>query len=136
MVDELRAAYPERSIDVQSAVPALVYCDGPRMAQLLSNLVGNACAHGDPATPVTVNASVMEQALELSVANHGVPIPEVKMRTLFEPFSRQPGSAPAPGLGLGLFIASEIAVAHGGTLTANSSINETRFTFRMPLALA
>ena len=136
VVDELRAAYPERSIDVQSALPALVSCDGPRMAQLLSNLVGNACVHGDPATPVTVDAFAMEQALELSVINHGFPISEAKMRTLFKPFSRQPGSAPAPGLGLGLFIASEIAIAHGGTLTADSSTIETRFTFRMPLALA
>ena len=88
-------------------------------AETVARCYARIRAHGDPATPVTVNASVMEQALELSVANRGVPIPEVKMRTLFEPFSRQPGSAPAPGLGLGLFIASEIAVAHGGTLTAN-----------------
>ena len=136
VVDELRAAYPERSIDVQSAVPALVDCDGPRMAQLLSNLVGNACVQGDPAIPVTINASAMEQAVELSVGNGGVPISEARMHTLFQPFSRQLGSAPAPGLGLGLFIASEIAIAHGGTLTASSSAAETRFTFRMPLASA
>ena len=63
----------------------------------------------------------------------GDPIPPAAQEQLFQPFSRgsdQPGQR---GLGLGLYIASEIAKVHGGTLTVASSPDETRFTFRMPL---
>ena len=55
------------------------------------------------------------------------------MKRLFQPFVRGAASGGSKGLGLGLYIASEIARAHGGMLTAGSSIEETRFTFQMPL---
>jgi len=136
VVDELRSAHPEFTIEDRYALPSLVDCDAPRMSQLVSNLVGNACTHGDRGTPVTVTALVDGAVLEISVANGGKPIPAGQMETLFKPFSREPGSAPVKGLGLGLFIASQIAKSHGGTLAAASSVRETRFTFRMPLASA
>ncbi len=136
VVDELRSVNPGRDIREDYRLPALVNCDAPRISQMLSNLVGNACTHGDPATFIAVAAFVSGGTLEISVANGGTPIPEHKMRSLFEPFSHEPGSAPKQGLGLGLFIASQIAESHGGVLTAASSASETRFTFRMPLASA
>jgi signal transduction histidine kinase len=133
VVDELRTAHPNRRIDEHYALPPLVDCDVTRMSQLVSNLVGKACTHSDPETFVAVNASETGASLEIFVANGGAPIPESKLATLFKPFSRERGSSPVKGLGLGLFIASEIATSHGGSLTADSS-SETRFTFRMPLA--
>mgnify|MGYP002385169961 CR=1 FL=1 len=136
VVDELRTAHPERQIDLTYSLPELVDCDAPRMSQLISNLVGNACTHGDPATFVAVDAFAEEGLLEVSVANGGARIPEHKLQALFEPFSHEPGSAPRQGLGLGLFISSQIAKSHGGVLTVSSSDTETRFTFRMPLASA
>jgi sigma-B regulation protein RsbU (phosphoserine phosphatase) len=135
-VEELRSAHPERNIEDRYDLPSLVDCDAPRMSQLVSNLVGNACTHGDSGTSVTVAAWLDGEVLEISVANGGKPIPDSQMETLFKPFSREPGSAPVKGLGLGLFIASQIAKSHGGTLTAASSARETKFTFRMPLASA
>lgn len=136
VVDELRAARPDCQIGQNYSLPPLIDCDAPRIAQMVSNLAGNACTHGDPATFVTVSALVVSDELEISVANGGDPIPESTMKALFQPFSHEPGSGPRQGLGLGLFIASEIAKSHGGTLTASSSAEETRFTFRMPLASA
>lgn len=133
---ELRAANPERTIYETYDLPRLVDCDGSRISQLVSNLVGNAIAHGDPATFVAVDSFIKEDELAIAVKNGGEPIPLNKMKTLFEPFSYETGSAPRKGLGLGLFIASQIAKSHGGTLTANSTSTETRFTFRMPLAKA
>jgi sigma-B regulation protein RsbU (phosphoserine phosphatase) len=65
----------------------------------------------------------------LSIANLGEPIPPEAINRLFQPFDR----VSAQGLGLGLYIASEIARAHGGKLEVASSMQETRFTFRMPL---
>jgi sigma-B regulation protein RsbU (phosphoserine phosphatase) len=70
-------------------------------------------------------------AFELSVTNAGDPIPPAARERLFEPFSRMSGKQ---GLGLGLYIASEIARAHRGSLHVSSTPVETRFTFRMPLS--
>jgi light-regulated signal transduction histidine kinase (bacteriophytochrome) len=61
------------------------------------------------------------------------PIPEDARRRLFQPFYRGAAHSPSQGLGLGLYIAAEIAKAHGGTIEVNSSEAETRFTFRIPL---
>jgi phosphoserine phosphatase RsbU/P len=67
------------------------------------------------------------------VANGGDPIPEAVMESLFQPFFRGKSGASQEGLGLGLYIASEIARAHGGTLTVASNETETRFKFKMPV---
>lgn len=136
VVDELRSANAGHRIELRYDLPALVDCDGARISQMLSNLIGNACSYGDPGAAVVVRASRVGDEVEISVANQGPAIPESKMATLFQPFSHEPGLAPVQGLGLGLFIASEIAKSHGGALTATSSDAETRFTFRMPMALA
>jgi signal transduction histidine kinase len=68
---------------------------------------------------------------ELSVANSGEPIPPDLLERLFQPFFRASGRSSHQGLGLGLYIASEIARAHGGTLDVISTQKETRFTFTM-----
>jgi signal transduction histidine kinase len=73
---------------------------------------------------------------ELSVANLGEPIPPDTAERLFQPFTRANDTHGREGLGLGLYIASEIAHAHGGTLEVESSKDETRFTFRMPAQAA
>ena len=122
-----------RPIELDLQLTAPVHCDQARMAQLLSNLVGNALTHGDARYPVRVRARTAGE-LELVVENRGEPIPEARMGTLFHPFSRGgASSARQEGLGLGLYIASEIARAHGGTLTASSDEFMTKFMLRMPL---
>lgn len=134
-VDELRASWPNRTVNVDIDLPVPIDCDGPRISQLLSNLVGNALTHGTDA-PIWVVGSVRGSNFELSVANDGKPIPAATRERLFEPFNRaaiNPGHA---GLGLGLFIAAQIARAHGGTLTVASVAEETRFTLTIPLTPA
>ena len=107
-------------------------CDSARIAQLFSNLLANALTHGDPAGPVWVFARSGDDGFELSVANLGEPIPPETQASLFKPFSRASARPGQQGLGLGLYIASEIARAHGGSLEVASSEEITRFTFRMP----
>jgi sigma-B regulation protein RsbU (phosphoserine phosphatase) len=70
----------------------------------------------------------------LAVSNTGAPIPSATLDRLFQPFFRGDARTSRQGLGLGLYIASEIARAHGGTLSVTSSSEETRFTLRMPAA--
>lgn len=132
VVEETRSALPDRQIESIVDAPQPVNCDRVRVAQLLSNLIGNAISHGDPGTPVSVTASTRDGFFELSIANGGRQIPSDDLARLFMPFVRGEHVS-EKGLGLGLYIASEIAKAHGGTLTASSSPVETRFTFRMPL---
>jgi sigma-B regulation protein RsbU (phosphoserine phosphatase) len=83
--------------------------------------------------PIRVRASTQDGKFELSVANAGEPIPSEAMERLFQPFYRVAKQGSRQGLGLGLYIASEIARAHGGTIDVTSSPAETQFSFRMPL---
>jgi sigma-B regulation protein RsbU (phosphoserine phosphatase) len=93
----------------------------------------NALTHGDPSGPVGVYAHSDDGGFELAVTNRGEPIPCAAIERLFQPFSRDSGRPDQQGLGLGLFIAAEIARAHDGSVTVASSSVETRFTFHMPL---
>jgi len=134
VVAEFRASRPDRVIDARFSLNGPVDCDRGRIGQLFSNLLANALDYGSPDTPVGVHAGVVDGAFELSVVNAGDPIPPGAQEHLFQPFFRAGAQAGEGGLGLGLYIASEIAAAHGGLLTVASSPDETRFTFRMPLA--
>lgn len=132
VVDELRSG-TGRKIQTAFAIDDPVDLDRQRVAQLVSNLLGNALTHGAEDRPITVVARTEQGTLEISVTNGGAPIPPVAMEHLFQPFFRGGVQASKQGLGLGLHIASEIAKAHGGTLEVLSSASETRFTFSMPL---
>lgn len=134
VVEEIKATVPGQTFDADIDIDAPVPVDHARIAQLLSNLVGNAVAHGAPDQAVRVRARIVDAAFELFVANGGDPIPPEAMQQLFRPFYRVYGRAKHQGLGLGLFIVNEIARAHGGRMEVASDASETRFTFRMPLS--
>jgi signal transduction histidine kinase len=136
VIDELASTHPNRVIDAACFVDVSVECDPDRIGQLLSNLIGNAITHGSPDQPIAVRCEATEDDLVISVANGGDEIPLAARAQLFHPFSRGKVGGNREGLGLGLYIASKIAAAHGGQITVASSPVETRFTFRMPLANA
>ncbi len=131
VVEELKYLFPEREIAVDLSLQDPIYCDADRIAQLASNLLANALTHGNPQTPVYFTASNSENKLQISVANEGNPIPEALQPTLFMPFKREGDRPSKNGLGLGLYIAHQIAQAHGATLSFVSNKEETRFTFLM-----
>ncbi len=132
VVDELRSGHPGRDIRFEAALGEPFYCDAARIGQLLSNLVANALTHGAADSPVVVRLSNDGEQLALSVANRGTPIPPAVLAKLFEPFFRGADQPSRQGLGLGLYIAHQIALAHGGTLRADSTPDATVFTFTMP----
>lgn len=132
VVQELRTAWPQRRIISDISVTRPVACDPDRVAQLLSNLVANALAHGAEEGEVHVHAACAGGLFELSVTNTGDPIPAHALPHLFKPFARPGQGKPQAGLGLGLYIASQIAVGHGGSLDADSTPERTRFRFVMP----
>lgn len=133
VVNEVQRVHPERQIDLRIEQTLDVRCDRDRLAQLLSNLVANAIYHGAEDGVVTVSAELRDRQFVLAVHNHGAPIEPAIQAQLFQPFSRRASGSPQSGLGLGLYIANQIAVAHGGQMhVASSAEAGTLFSFHMP----
>jgi len=132
VVAELRSISPNQAIETRFDLSEPVDCDRMRIGQLLSNLLGNALAHGAKDQPVVVKASTAGGELVIAVSNGGKPIPPEALEKLFQPFFRGDERL-KQGLGLGLHIASEIARAHDGALVARSDAVATTFIFTMPL---
>jgi signal transduction histidine kinase len=132
VINELRFAWPDREVETRLDFRHPVSADSHRLGQLASNLLGNAFTHGDPARPVILSATSRDGLFVMTVSNGGAPIAPLAMKRLFQPFERGAVHSGRQGLGLGLYIASEIAKAHGGELSAESTPKETLFRFRMP----
>ena len=133
VIAELKANYPDRIVETDFALVEPIDCDRQRIGQLFSNLLSNALSYGAEDQPVQVRAVSHSRCLEISVSNAGTPIPPAALEHLFQPFYRSAMMQNREGLGLGLYIAHEIATAHGGTLEVESTDEKTRFTFRMPV---
>ncbi|WP_257462539.1 GAF domain-containing sensor histidine kinase [Archangium lipolyticum] len=132
IVSELESAHPERIIRFAADECTGVLCDRERVGQLLSNLVANALEHGESGEPVDVQLRRTADSVVLTVTNRGAPIPPETIPLLFRPYRRGPAGHPRTGLGLGLYIVSEIARAHGGTIDVASSREQgTAFTFTL-----
>jgi signal transduction histidine kinase len=122
--DELRAAHPARTITFAVDGDLNGDWDRVRMGQLASNLVGNAVQHGDPDSPITVTAKGEADRVEITVHNFGPVITPEEARCIFDPLAR--GAAGerdvrSGSIGLGLYIAKQIAAAHAGDITLRSS---------------
>lgn len=133
-VDELQVAYPKRSIGHESTGQGTCSFDANRISQMLGNLVSNAVAYGSAESAITVSSAIDASHFTLSVHNHGNPIPESMLATVFDPLVRgKTTSDNSHGLGLGLFISTQIIKAHGGTLKVNSTEEAgTKFSAVMP----
>jgi signal transduction histidine kinase len=132
-VEEVQASHPGATLRHSLELPQGVYCDPLRLSQLLSNLLGNAITHGSSAAAIDVRAYSEEDEIVISVTNQGTAIPPALMPMLFQPFTRSEAGQRGEGLGLGLYIASQITTAHNGTLSVTSTLESgTRFTARFP----
>ncbi len=136
IVAEMTLAHPARTFSFEAAGDLRGEWDPDRIEQVLSNLVGNAVTHGEGAIRVT--GSDAGDHVVMTVQNQGAAIPAAMISTLFDPFSKAPRDGngthrASDGLGLGLFIASEIVHAHGGTISVSSVQGDgTTFTTRWP----
>ena len=134
VVEELRTANPGRVVQDSIEIFVPVACDRGRLQQLLSNLLGNALTHGDRDQAIEVSASIVNRWLSISVANGGDPMEPESLAKVFQPYWRPPTSEPGGGLGLGLYICSQIAKSHGGHMEVSSTrATGTRFTAHIPI---
>ena len=129
--DELEGAGNGGRIVVTAEGDTRAEFDPDRLSQVLSNLAGNAVQHGDPAVPITIAVDGRRaDCVRVLVSNRGA-IPADKLETLFEPF--QTGGTSSGGLGLGLYIARQFALAHGGGLSARvTEAQDTVFELEIP----
>jgi signal transduction histidine kinase len=134
VVREFQDGQPDRQILANISVTRKVRCDLGRIQQVASNLIGNALKHGAAHGPVKVSARAEDTDFVLDVWNTGEPIPADSIDKICEPFWRPSTTGDREGLGLGLYICSEILHAHGGTLSVTSTAaSGTNFTARLPL---
>ena len=133
LVEDARMAHPDSSVLLESPPMLMARFDPDRMAQVVSNLLNNARSHGLIGEPIWIQVAENIRHTTLSVANIAPPIADARIDSLFDPFKPESvGNVRNPGgLGLGLYIAGEVAKGHGGTL--EYSHDGTRVTFTMTL---
>jgi two-component system sensor histidine kinase/response regulator len=133
VIQEQRAAAPDREVALVSEGDLVGCWDAERLAQVVANLVGNAVHHGDPAAPVSVHLDgISPDVLVLTVENAGAIDPDI-LPFVFDPFRGAPRHrGRSDGLGLGLYIVQQIVRAHGGSIDARSDDGHTRFTVTIP----
>jgi len=133
VADELRLA---SSVEVVQTVEGDVtgVWDVDRLAEVISNIAGNATTHATPGTPVTIRVVAVGDDVVMEIENQGREIPPQLVREIFLPFRRGEGASAnrAGHLGLGLYIAHEVVRSHGGTLAVRSAEGRTTFTASLP----
>lgn len=136
VVLEIAASYPDSTVQVETQGDLRGAWDGDRLAQALTNLVGNAVQHGAAGSPIRVAAHGLPDEVTLAVHNEGPAIPPGQQAAIFQEGHRAVRQDAAPDRrhrGLGLYIVDRIVAAHGGTVAVRSSETEgTTFTIRLP----
>ncbi len=136
--DEQMAATERTIVLDMPSEPVEAVVDTDRIGQVLTNLLSNATKYSRPEDPVTLSLTVEGESALFSVRDEGPGIPKQELQHLFERFYRVPGidvqSGSALGLGLGLYISSEIVERHGGRIWAESELGKgSKFSFAIPL---
>lgn len=136
VLSEIHAFHPDRQLNLRTEGDLQGSWDADRLAQVLSNLAGNALQHGERDSPIRVVARADGKEVVVDVHNEGRAIPLDLLTKIFEPMIRNavPGESGATtSLGLGLYIARQAVLAHCGTVTVKSTkLTGTTFTVRLP----
>ena len=138
IVEEQRIAHADRQITFVRSGNLAGSWDAERIAQVASNLIGNALRHGVAESPVAIVADGNDRRVLLSVSNKGSIAAEL-LPHLFDPFrgTRERHSGRYGGLGLGLYIVQQIVIAHGGRIDVLTGTNDTTtFTVEFPHTVA
>ncbi|MFI9120260.1 sensor histidine kinase [Streptomyces bikiniensis] len=142
IADQITACVDARAwldaVELDAERGIVVPLDPRRLDVILANLIGNALKHGG--SPVRVSVRTEDGELVIAVRDHGPGIPEEVLPHVFDRFYKASASRPrSDGSGLGLSIAMENALIHGGSITASNSVGEDGevdgavFVLRLPL---
>ena len=137
-MDDAKATHPQTQYELRITGELAACYDGTRLHQLFVNLLVNAAQHGAKSRPVTIEASATTDRASVRITNDGNVIPDAALKSIFKPLVQLAPDEPSdtrPGtsLGLGLFIAREIAERHGGSVSVTSDqAKGTTFTVELP----
>ena len=132
VTEELRLTHAGRRIGIEARGDLGGTWDAGRLAQVVSNLVGNAIQHGKESSAIELEIDGVDpQFVSLAVTNAGEIPPQI-LREIFNPFrgGSEDGES-VQGLGLGLYIVQQIVQAHGGVVEVRSGAGRTTFTVRL-----
>jgi signal transduction histidine kinase len=138
LITEYRAAHPHREIEFRTDGDLKGRWDFDRVRQAMSNLMGNALQHGSPDFPVTLSLRDEVTSVFIEIHNSGDPIPPGELPRIFDPLIRgssadQPMRNRPGSIGMGLYIAREVAKSHNGRINVISTARDgTSFTIRLP----
>jgi light-regulated signal transduction histidine kinase (bacteriophytochrome) len=134
IIEDTAITHPKLEIRADLPPVLLVTIDPDRLAQVVGNLVSNARHHGETGEPILVHLAMAPDGMRLAVSNTAGPIPEETVRVLFQPLKASSvGNDKNPnGLGLGLYIASEIIRGHQGTIRYSHDGQRVTFTVHIP----
>lgn len=137
VIDSFKGLAEQKNISLKTSLPPQlknVACDGGRILQVLSNLIGNALKFSPMGSQILVSAQEMENELKISVADNGPGIPSEQLPKVFDRFW-QSEKTKKLGSGLGLSIAQGIVEAHKGKIWVESKFGHgTTFSFTLPYA--
>jgi signal transduction histidine kinase len=138
LVNEMLITYPSRNISLKLSGNMKGEWDKARIGQIFSNLIGNAIQYSFADTTINIRVDgSSDDEIVLTIQNEGLPIPDAKIGTIFDPLSRavsdRPNEGEAQNLGLGLYITKDIVVSHRGTISVSSSEEGgTNFIVHLP----
>ena len=137
-IDDAGALHPATQFELTTTGSLAGSFDSVRVTQLLTNLLKNAAQYGEKGRAVDMNVTGNADAVMVKVRNHGSAIPEDSLQSIFQPLVQLPtegddDARPRTSLGLGLYVARETALAHGGSISVESDETDgTTFTVCLP----
>ena len=135
MVEAMQEQARQKGVAITLEAPDSLPLEGDefRIEQVINNLLTNALRYGQ-GKPVAVTVTAADGEARVSVRDQGMGIAPEDQERIFEQFERTDGAAQVAGLGLGLYIARQIAQAHGGQLQVHSRAGEgAEFVLSLPL---
>jgi signal transduction histidine kinase len=136
IVEEIQRTTERHKIVRQGTAKKTVYGDRDRIGQVITNLLTNAIKYSPHADKILVKTSGGKKDVTLCVQDFGVGVPKAKQQHIFERFYRVSGDSQdtIPGMGLGLYIASEIITRQRGKIWVESTEGKgSSFCFRLPI---
>jgi two-component system, OmpR family, phosphate regulon sensor histidine kinase PhoR len=129
-----RHIFPSSEIELHANKDCIVQGNAERLEQVVMNLIGNAVKYSPQSREVAIDVRKGKGLVRVSVRDHGIGLSEENAGRIFERFYRVNHNFVAGGLGMGLYISSEIIKAHQGTIGVKSKMGEgSTFYFDLPL---
>lgn len=136
-VEEVHRTAPRRKVVLQLDTPVVVTGDRERLAQVVVNLMSNAFKYSPEDKEIVVSTNCRGNEVVVKVRDEGIGIPVASIDKVFDRFYRVEGPSRStyPGMGLGLYISSEIIKNHGGVISVSSKEGKgSEFSFSLPVS--